>query len=249
MSGHSKWAQIKRQKGANDVKRGALFTKLGREITVSARQGGGDPDANFRLRLAVQRARAENMPMENIQRAIQRGVGGGEGGNLDEVTYEGYGPNGVAMMVRATTDNRNRTVAEVRNVFSRAGGNLGESGSVGWMFDQVGSIVIELNAKSADDVALVAIDAGAADVQVGGESVEVITPPDALDAVRKVLEAEQLKIVSADLSMQPKTRIELDDNAALSVLKLVDKLEDLDDVQTVYTNAEIPDHVMEKFEG
>lgn len=249
MSGHSKWAQIKRQKGANDVKRGALFTKLGREITVAARQGGGDPDANFRLRIAVQHARAENMPTENIQRAIQRGVGGGEGASLDEVTYEGYGPSGVALMVRAMTDNRNRTVAEVRNVFNRAGGSLGEAGSVGWLFDQVGSIVIELDAKSADDVALVAIDAGAEDIQVDEESVEVITPPAALDAVRQALEAEKLKIVSAELSMQPKSRIELDDHAALSVLKLVDKLEDLDDVQTVYTNAEIPDSVMEKFEG
>lgn len=249
MAGHSKWAQIKRQKGANDVKRGALFTKLGREITVAARQGGGDPDANFRLRIAIQRARAENMPMDNIQRAIQRGVGGGEGTALDEVTYEGYGPNGVAMLVQAMTDNRNRTVAEVRNVFNRAGGSLGEAGSVGWIFEQVGSIVIELNGKNADDVALVAIDAGAEDVQVDGETIEVVTKPENLEAVRSALESEQIKIVSSEINMQPKTKIELDEQSAMSLLKLIDRLEDLDDVQTVYTNADIPDSVLEKLQG
>src|SRR6059058_3335389 len=177
MSGHSKWSQIKRQKGVADARRGQLFTKLGREITVAAREGGADPDANARLRLAVQKAREANMPMDTIERAIKRGAGGGEGAALDEVTYEGYGPGGAAILVEAMTDNRNRSVAEIRNAFTRGGGSLGESGCVAWLFDPRGVIAVDVNGQDPDETALIAIDAGADDVRVEGSSLEVITAP------------------------------------------------------------------------
>jgi YebC/PmpR family DNA-binding regulatory protein len=245
MSGHSKWAQIKRQKGVNDARRGQLFTKVGREITVAAREGGGDPDANFRLRLAVQKAREVNMPQENIQRAVNRGTGADkEGGQLEELFYEGYGPGGVAMMVQVLTDNRNRAAADVRNVFTRGGGNMGESGSVAWMFEQKGLITVELDGVGAEDAEMAAIDAGADDIKESDGVLEVYTDKSDLDAVRKALDGQQLKISSAELVMVPKASMELDEKSATSVARLIDRLEELDDVQRVFINAEISDEIM-----
>jgi YebC/PmpR family DNA-binding regulatory protein len=244
MSGHSKWSQIKRQKGAADAQRGQLFTKLAREIIIAAKQGGPDPAVNFRLRLAVQKARDNNMPADNIDRAIKRASGGGEGADLAEVVYEGFGPGGTALIIEAATDNRNRTVAEVRNVFSRAGGSLGESGSVAWNFDLRGVISVAADGRDADDVALVAIDAGAADVQVSGGSIEVYTEPGALESVKKALEQGGLGVESAEQARVPKTTVQLDQKAAIQTLRLVELLESLDDVQKVYFNAEFDDSVL-----
>jgi YebC/PmpR family DNA-binding regulatory protein len=246
MAGHSKWKQIKRQKGAADAKRGQLFTKLAREITVAARLGIPDPDANFRLRIAVQKARAENMPNDNIKRAIDRAAGGGEADNYDEIYYEGYGPSGMAVMVKALTDNRNRTVGEVRAVFTRAGGSLGESGSVGYLFDQIGLITVNADGADPDEVALMAIDAGAEDIRTDGEdgALEVVTAPTALKAVQDALVAQGLKVEDAQITMQPKTLLSLDEADTLKGLRLIERLEDLDDVQEVYTNLDISDEVL-----
>lgn len=245
MSGHSKWAQIKRQKGVNDARRGAEFTRVGREISVAAREGGGDPDANFRLRLAVQRAREVNMPQDNIQRAINRGTGADkEGGALEELFYEGYGPGGIAMMVQVLTDNRNRAAADVRNIFTRAGGNMGESGSVGWMFDQKGLITVELDGKSAEDVEMAAIEAGADDIQEADEVLDVYTERTDLDTVRKALDAARLKISSAELVMVPKTVMSPDEKTGAAVVRMIDRLDELDDVQRVYSNAELTEEMM-----
>jgi YebC/PmpR family DNA-binding regulatory protein len=247
MSGHSKWSQIKRQKGVVDARRGQLFTKLGRELTVAAREGGADPDANARLRLALQKAREANMPMETIDRAIKRGAGGGDGAALDEVTYEGYGPGGAAILVEVMTDNRNRAVAEVRNAFSRGGGNLGESGCVAWLFDPRGLIAVEVDRQDPDELALKAIDAGADDVRVDGSVLEVYTAPADLDAVRNALEDHKVKVSSAELAMVPKTTLEADPKDAVAVLRLMERLEELDDVQRVYTNVEFSDEVLGQF--
>jgi YebC/PmpR family DNA-binding regulatory protein len=244
MSGHSKWAQIKRQKGVADARRGQLFTKLVREITVSARQGGGDPDANARLRLAVQTAREANMPAENIKRAIERGIGGGDAAALEEITYEGYGPGGAAILVQAMTDNRKRTVADIRNVFTRAAGSLGESGCVAWMFDARGVISVDANSHDAEDLALKAIDAGAEDVQVQDGSIDVYTEPTEFESVREGLAQAGIGIASAELAMVPKTTLEASVQDAVAVLKLLEKLEDLDDVQRVYTNVDFTDEVL-----
>ncbi|MFH1485188.1 MAG: YebC/PmpR family DNA-binding transcriptional regulator [Chloroflexota bacterium] len=249
MSGHSKWAQIKRQKGVADARRGQLFTKLGREITVVARQGGGDPTANFRLRLAIQKARDSNMPIENIERAIKRGTGDAEGAALAEATYEGYGPGGIAVLLQVMTDNRNRTVADIRNVFARSGGSLGEAGCVSWLFDSKGLIAVDTGQADAEEVALTAIDAGAEDVKIDDLSLEVYTKPEDLEAVRRTLEEGEVPIASAELSMVPKALVSLDDKAALQALKLLDKLEDLDDVQRVFSNADFPTEVVEKYQG
>jgi YebC/PmpR family DNA-binding regulatory protein len=243
MSGHSKWSTIKRKKGAADAKRGQLFTKLTREITVSAKEGGGDPEANFRLRLAIQRARTENMPVDNIQRAIQKGTGSGDGdgAHYDEIMYEGYGPNGVAMMVQALTDNRNRTVAEVRSIFTKAGGSLGEAGSVGWMFEPRGLIMVEPKpGQDADELTLSVIDAGAEDVSADEEGqIEVITGFEDLKRVQEALTSQGIHIVTAERTMIPKTTMSLDDKDLEQALRLVERLEDLDDVQTVYTNLDM----------
>lgn len=246
MSGHSKWAQIKRQKGVNDARRGQMFTKVGREITVAAREGGGDPDANFRLRLAVQKAREVNMPQDNIQRAINRGTGADkEGGQLEELFYEGYGPGGSAIMVQVLTDNRNRAAADVRNVFTRAGGNMGEGGSVAWMFDQKGLVMVELDGANPEEVEMAAIDAGADDIQETDGALEVYTGKTDLDSVRRALDSQHLKISSADLVMVPKTRMDLDERGATAVAKLIDRLDELDDVQRVFTNVDIPEAIFE----
>ena len=245
MSGHSKWSTIKRAKGAADAKRGQLFTKLAREISVAARQGLPDPEYNFRLRLAVERARASSMPKENIERAIAKAAGEGGGDNFEEISYEGYGPGGAAMIVLAMTDNRNRTVGEVRAAFTRAGGSLGESGSVGWMFDHVGLVVIDPKGADPDEIALVAIDAGANDVVTDDpEAVEVYTEVADLHTVQEALRSAGYDIASAELTMKPKTLVTPEPDLAVKVIRLVEKLEDLDDVQTVYTNIDITDDVL-----
>lgn len=249
MSGHSKWATIKRAKGATDAKRGALFTKLSREIIQAAKQGGGDPGMNFKLRLAVQRAKAANMPNDNIERAISKATGGGNDENLEEITYEGYGPGGTAMLLSVLTDNRNRTVAEIRHQFSRAGGNLGENGSVAWQFEAKGLITVPVNGSDPEELALQAIDAGAEDVEVQGEVVEVKTEPSALEEVRKALESAGLEIENADFAMVPKVTVELDEKGQHQALRLIEALEDLEDVQRVYSNADFTDEAMESYAG
>jgi YebC/PmpR family DNA-binding regulatory protein len=249
MSGHSKWSQIKRQKGVADSRRGAVFTKLGREITLAARLGGGDPDGNFRLRLAVQRARDSNMPSETIDRAIKRGVGGTEGAELQEITYEGYGPGGTAIMVDVLTDNRNRSAAELRATFTRAGGNLGESGSVAWQFESHGVITVTADGAQAEEIELAAIDAGAEDVKSEDSVVEVITAPNQLEAVRRALTEQKIAIASAELAMVPKVTVDLSDKEGEQVLRLLDRLEELDDVQRVYSNAEFSEAVLAGLEA
>ena len=243
MSGHSKWSTIKRQKGANDAKRGQLFTKLAREITVAARSGLPDPDSNVRLRLAVQKARAENMPKENIDRAIERAAGSGSGDNIDEVYYEGFGPGGIALMIQAMTDNRNRTVSEVRALLTRSGGTLGENGSVSWMFDHVGHIVVQPGKLDPDDIALVAIDAGASDVQIDDGSVDVYTEMTDLHKVQESLTAAGLDVASAEPVMRPKASLTPEPDTAVKAIRLMERLEDLDDVQQVYSNLDVTDEV------
>jgi YebC/PmpR family DNA-binding regulatory protein len=253
MSGHSKWAQIRRQKGVNDARRGQLFTRLGRDIIVAVREGGSpDPNANFRLRMAIQRAREANMPMENIERSIKRASGGSGGDTLEEIVYEGYGPGGIAVLVQVMTDNRNRAAAEVRNVFNRNGGNLGENGCVDWLFESKGVIEIPLQGIDADEVALLAIDAGADDVdpvREGDTALTIYTDPQQLDAVRQALEARKLNITRAETTLVPKTTVELDEKNAQQALRLIERLEDLDDVQNVYTNAEFPDEILAHMQG
>ncbi len=249
MSGHSKWHSIKHQKGVTDARRGQLFTKLTREIIIAAREGGGNTEMNFRLRLAVQKARDSNMPMDNIDRSIKKGTGEIEGGTLSEVKLEGYGPNGIAILVNALTDNRNRTIQEVRNIFTRHGGNLGESGCVAWLFDSKGVITIKADNVDADELALAAIDAGAEDVKVESDYVEVYTVPEELEKVRAALEENEVEIDSSELLMVPKSLIQLDEKAAMQALKLLDKIEDIDDVQNVFSNADIPDSVVEAYQA
>src|SRR5258707_11109131 len=253
MSGHSKWAQIRRSKGVNDARRGQLFTRLGREIVVAVREGGsGDPNANFRLRMAVQRARDANMPMDNIERTIKRATGGSEGASLEEITYEGYGPGGTAMLVQTLTEKRNRTVAEVRNAFSRNGGNMGENGCVDWLFEAKGVIEVELQGHDPDELSLEAIDMGADDVEPVGaddETITIYTDPSDMEKVRQALEAKKYKVVRAETTMLPKTKVEIqDEKEAHQVMRLVIKLEDLDDVQNVYSNADFPEAFAASFE-
>ncbi len=248
MSGHSKWSSIKHQKGVTDARRGQLFTKLTREIIVAVRQGGSSPEANFRLRLAIQKARDNSMPLENIERAIKRGSGTMEGAALVEMVLEGYGPNGAAILVQALTDNRNRTLQDVRNIFSRHGGSLGESGCVAWLFDSKGLITIRTNELYTEELALEAIDAGAEDVKVETSFVEIYTKLEELEMVRKALEEKNLPITSAELSMVPKTMVELEEKPALHTLKLLDKLEELDEVQRVSSNVDFSDSVLEKYQ-
>ncbi len=248
MSGHSKWASIKHQKGVADARRGQLFTKLTRELIVAVREGGSNPESNFRLRLAIQKARDNNMPLDNIERSIKKGSGELEGVILTEVVLEGYGPNGTAILVKALSDNRNRTIQDVRNIFSRHNGSLGENGCVAWLFDSKGLIRVKTDNLDADDLALNAIDAGAEDVKVESGYVEVYTKLEELEMVRSALEEKNITIASAELSMVPKTIIQLDEKAALQTLKLLDKLEELDEVQYVSSNADFPDSVLEKYQ-
>jgi YebC/PmpR family DNA-binding regulatory protein len=245
MSGHSKWANIKRQKGAADARRGQLFTKLAREIIVAVRQGGTNLEGNFQLRLAVQKARDNNMPSENIERAIKRGSGETGAAALTEVKFEGYGPSGIAVLVETLTDNRNRTVQDVRRLFTRHGGNLGESGCVSWLFESRGVITVESNASDAEGVVLRAIDAGAEDVKTENGYVEIYTQPQDLEKVRKVIE-EKEHVVSAELSLTPKNTMVLDENKAIQALNFLDELEALDDVQRVYSNIDFSEATLEK---
>ena len=250
MSGHSKWSQIKRQKGVTDTKRGQAFTRLTREVTVAAREGGGDPEMNFRLRLAIQRARDSNMPLDNIERAIKRATGdGGDGATVHEITYEGYAPGGAAVYVQTMTDNKNRTAAEVRRVFTRNGGNLGEVGCVGWIFHNKGVITIAAPADKADDIALVAIDAGAEDVKTEDGSIEVYTAPVSLEQVRDALSSAGASIESSEVQHVPSNTVALDVATARQALRMLDQLEELDDVQKVFTNAEFPAEVLSETAG
>ena len=249
MSGHSKWANIKHRKGIVDAKKGAAFTKLARELTVAARQGGsGDPGSNTRLRLAMEKARQANMPNDNIERAVKKGLGtGDEGAYVEETTYEGYGPGGAAILLHALTDNRNRTAAEVRATFSRAGGNLGEAGSVAWIFESKAVVTLEgIRPEAAEELALAAIDAGAEDFKVEDGILEVSGPPEALDPMQQTVRDCGVEATSATVTMVPTTSTPLDEEAAMQTLRLLDKLEDLDDVSQVFTNAEFPDDVLEK---
>ncbi len=246
MAGHSKWANIRFRKGAQDAKRGKLFTKLIREITVAARAGGGDPDANPRLRQAMEKARANSMPKDNIERAVKRGAGELDGASYEEIRYEGYGPGGVAVMVDTLTDNRNRTVAEVRHAFSKFGGNLGADGSVGYLFNEVGLVSLPAGTDE-DQVMEVAIEAGAEDVLVDEEgAIEVLTDPQDFETVRAAIKAADLEPEQAEITMRASTTTVLEEKEAGSMVKLLEMLDELDDVQQVYSNADIPEDILDK---
>ncbi len=245
MSGHSKWSTIKRAKGASDAKRAKIFTKLGRELAVAARAGGGNPVDNAALRMAVAKARSANMPKDSINRAIERATAASGGENWESVRYEAYGPGGVALLIDALTDNRNRTVAEVRSSLTKAGGNMGETGSVGWIFEQKGQIVVDfVEGLDAHELALAVIDVGAEDVQVEEGFIEIVTAPSDLEAVREALEAAGTVIGSAEVEMRPTTTVGLDESKGRVMLNLIESLEDLDDVQKVYSNADFPDSIL-----
>jgi YebC/PmpR family DNA-binding regulatory protein len=250
MSGHSKWHNIKIRKGKQDSIRGKLFTKLAREIIVAAKEGGGAMDTNLRLRMAVQKAREASMPQDNIKRAIQRGTGEVEGASYEELFYEGYGPAGVAVMVACLTDNRNRTVAELRNIFTKTGGNLGENGSVAWMFDAKGLVQIPAAGTTEDDVMMAVMDAGAEDIRVEDDIIEVISPQDRLGAVRDAALEAGLNVTSAELTRIPQNTIRIEDpNEARKILRLMDALDDNDDVQQSFANFDIPDEIIEEVAG
>ncbi len=239
MSGHSKWHSIKHKKGATDAKRGKLFTKFIKEITVAARTGGGDPDSNARLRKAITDAKAGNMPNDTIDRAIRRGTGAEEGVHYEEITYEGYGPGGVALLIDAVTDNRNRTVAEIRHIFSKNGGNLGESGSVGWMFEKKGYIVVDKAAKAEDELFDLAIDSGAEDLRDDQDNWEILTAPESFEAVHAAIKSAGITPQVAEIEMVPQNYINLEGQQASQMLKLMEALEDHDDVQKVSANFDM----------
>jgi YebC/PmpR family DNA-binding regulatory protein len=246
MSGHSKWHNIRLRKGKQDAVRSKLFTKIAREVIVAAREGGGNADSNLRLKLAVQKARDNSMPADNIKRAIQRGTGEVEGANYDEITYEGYGPAGVAILVACLTDNRNRTVAELRNIFSKCGGNLGESGCVAWMFAQTGLIEIPGDKADEDAVMMATMDAGAEDIRVEGDTIEVLCKPADLQKVRDAVVEAGMEYTSAEVTMLPISTVRIEESKdASQVLRLLDALDDNDDVQQVYANFDIPDELMQ----
>ena len=247
MSGHSKWSSIKHKKGAADAKRGKLFSKLSRAIIVAAREGGPDPAANLALQNAVEKARSYSMPKENIERAIQRGAGtGSDAEAFEQVVYEGYGPNGVALLVEALTDNRNRTASDVRHVFSKNDGNLGASGAVAWLFERRGLILVNADGVDEDELTLVAAEGGADDVSRDGSTLQVVASPEALSSVREALENAGIQVESAELTMVPKTTVTVEDEAAAKkTLRMIDALEELDDVQEVYANFDIPEQVLE----
>jgi YebC/PmpR family DNA-binding regulatory protein len=247
MSGHSKWSTIKRKKGAADAKRGKIFTKLIREIATAARMGGGDPDANPRLRLAVDKARAANMPKDNIQRGIQKGTGGGDDAAYEEVVYEGYGPGGTAVLLEALTDNRKRTVSEVRHVFAKNGGNLGSTGCVAYLFEKKGSISIGAAGADLDALLEASLDAGALDVLESDGLLEVITAPSDFESVKAALAAAGFEASSAAVRMEPSSSVRLEGKEAESMLRLADALDDLDDIQAVYANFDISDEEMANF--
>ncbi len=249
MAGHSKWANIKHKKAREDAKRGKIFSKLAKEIAVAARLGGGDPEANPRLRHAIERARSFNMPKDNIERAIRKGTGEGGGADYEQVVYEGYGPGGVAVMVEVLTDNRNRTVAEIRHAFSKNKGNLGESGCVSWLFESRGYIAVPKARADEETVMEVAIEAGAEDVRDGGDVWEILTEPGQYDAVKRAVEEAGLPVESAELTMLPKNTVRLEGADAERMLRLMEMLEDNDDVQNVYANFDIDAADMERVAG
>ncbi len=246
MSGHSKWSSIKHKKGAADAKRGRIFTKIIREISVAARAGGGDPDGNPRLRTAIETAKAENMPKDNIERAIKKGTGELEGVHYEESVLEGYGPNGVAILVDLMTDNKNRTIAELRHAFAKYNGNIGSTGCVAWMFDKKGLISFDKEKVDEDKLMEVALDAGAEDINDEGTTLEVITASNDFEAVKEALDKNGLQYVFAKISMIPQNTVKLNEKEAEQVLKLMEALEDSDDVQSVYANFDIPDDIVEK---
>ena len=245
MAGHSKWANIKRRKGAQDAVRGKIFTKLNREIMVAAKIGGGDPEANPRLRQAISKARSANMPIQNIERAIKKGIGGLEGVSYEEVTYEGYGPAGVAVLVETLTDNRNRTVSDIRSAFTKNNGNLGEAGCVSWIFQMNSYFVFPVEGIDGDQLVEVALEAGAEDINEDGSEYEVTGPPEQFDALKNAFMETGLQYQVGEVTMLPQNVIKLDDKQAGQTLKLVEALEDSDDVQKVFANFDIPDDVME----
>jgi YebC/PmpR family DNA-binding regulatory protein len=249
MSGHSKWATIKHKKGKTDAKRGKLFSKLSRAITVAAREGGGDPGMNISLANAVEKAKAESMPKDNIERAIQRGAGGADGEAYESIMYEGYGPAGVAIIVDVLTDNKNRSAADVRNIFSKHGGQLAQPGAVAWVFERKGSILVDGTRFAEDDVMSAAIDAGADDVLQDGDEFQVLTDPADFAAVRDAIVAAGIEFEQAELTMIPKNTVKLEENDARKTMKIVDALEDSDDVQEVFANFDIPEDVLESLAG
>jgi len=248
MSGHSKWSTIKRKKAATDAKKGQLFTKIARELTVTARQGGGDPDVNFRLRLVIDKAKQANMSKDSIERAIKRGTGEIKGEVFEEIRYEGYGPHGTALILDALTDNRNRAVADIRHLLTRNGGSLGETGSVTWLFDQKGLIIIEADGEEAEEFALQAIDAGADDVRIENGLVEIYTPPADFQKVKETLEREGVPFSSAEITMVPKTLTQLGEKETIQIMHLIEALEGQEDVRQVYSNLDISAEVVDSYE-
>jgi YebC/PmpR family DNA-binding regulatory protein len=245
MSGHSRWSQIKRKKGKTDVQRGKLFSKILREITVAARGGGGDPKVNMRLKAAMESAKAANMPQENVKRAVQKGTGELPGESYEEITYEGYAPGGVAVMVRVLTDNRNRTAPEVRHIFEKHGGHMGASGAVAWMFERKGIILVDAEKIAEDDLLDLALDAGATDMRRAEKSFEITTAPAEMDAVRAALEKKGVPVQEAEVTFVPQSTVRVEGKEAPTVLRLIEALEESEDVQSVYANYDIPDDVIE----
>lgn len=249
MAGHSHWASIKHKKGAVDAKKGKMFSKVSRMITVAVRRGGGDPDMNPRLQLAISKARAVNMPKENIERAVQKGTGGGAASELFECLYEGYGPHGIALLVEILTDNKNRTAPEIRKIFERFGGNLGESGCVSWMFEKKGLILVSSNQLNEDEFMMLVLDSGAEDLQRVGDIFQVICPQATLDTVKKTIESKNIKIETSEISWIPKNNIDLDETTGRKVLGIMEALEDHDDVQNVYSNFNLPQALLEEMQS
>ena len=245
MSGHNKWSSIKHKKGAADAKRGKVFTKLIKEITVAARSGGGDPDANPRLRSAILAAKSENMPKDNIERAVKKGTGELDGVTYEEANYEGYGPGGAAVLIESLTDNKNRAVADIRYIFNKAGGNMGENGCVSWMFDKKGYLEFEKSAVEEELLMETALEAGAEDVREVDDSFEVITAPQDFEAIKTAIDEKKIPYIGAEITMLPQTTVNLAGKEAEQMIRLMDNLEDCDDVQKVYTNADIPEDLVE----
>lgn len=249
MSGHSKWSTIKRKKGAEDAKRGKLFTRLARDIMVAAREGGGDPNTNPSLRMAMDKARAANMPKDNMERAIKKGTGELEGGTLEEITYEAYGPHGIPILIECMTDNRNRTLADIRKIFNRQGGNMAEAGAVSWMFDTKGYIAIDRANHDPDELFMLAVEAGAEDVEFGDDAIEIYTAATDLHAVSTALTDEGLELSDAELSQIPKNEIELGQKETLQVMNIIEALEELDDIQRVFSGLKITDEAIAELEA
>jgi YebC/PmpR family DNA-binding regulatory protein len=247
MSGHSKWSTIKRKKGAEDAKRGKLFTKIGREIAVAVREGGPDPEVNFKLRLIIEKAKQANMPKDNIERSVRRGAGLEKGESLEQIIYEGYGPGGTAVIVRALTDNRNRAVADIRRAFNRHGGNLGENGCVAWMFEQKGYITIPMNGHDPDELFELAVEAGAEDVVFGEDMIEVFSDVREFQGVQEALSKSNIEMDVAEVSLFPQTTMDLEAEKGLKVMGLVDELEELDDVEKVFSNLNVSDELIELY--